>query len=400
MPQVVGYYYDIPRARMLRCPFHYDRTPSFYIYDDHAFCFGGCRRRYDIFDFVERKEGISFAEAVEWLETHLAGIESRAVEFVPTYRDLRDAYVPPPPQEYQTYWGSLLTPDRRTYLNERLIDNATINYLGIGYRPDIHAFSIPFWGGYPWVSLVEIFQFRLDPLSLSGGGDGEWKYKGLYGHNRPALINQFVINPLFVVMFFGTLDAVLALQDGLPAISPNGASVFGRRLDVLAHKLGYIEHLYVVPDNTEGEYEFGELYADALGGHVALFPPGCKDYSEWRLSGKSVGDFVREVLKVGDEVLILGEDRLIVEELVDCILGGESVAAGERIAELEMRYETGVINHALQSVIWHRAPSVLGADLTARLLDMLAEAGGDHRRFWQVVGQWCRYLSRSNLESF
>lgn len=400
MLQVVGYYYDIPRNRMIHCPFHRDKTPSFYVYDDHAFCFGSCRRGYDMFRFVMAVEGVSFARAVERLEQILDERGDCPIYLSPIVLDAYANYTPPP-AEYQVYWQSLLTPDRRVWLNERLIDDVTIDFLGLGYRPDIEAYSIPFWGGVPHVTPVEVFQFRSTPLTpLAEDGVG-WKYKGLHGHNRPALINQFVINPSFVVMFFGTLDAVLALQDGLPAISPNGAGVFGRRLSVLKGKLGDVRHLYIVPDNTDGEYEFAERYAEALGGHVALFPlEHHKDYTDWRLAGRSVDEFIHGVLRIGGEMFVSGDDRKIVEELAQSIIGGDFILAGEYIAELEQRYATGVINHALQLVIWRYASPAIGADLTARLLDALAEAGDNQQRFWQIVREWCDYLSSNNPEAF
>ena len=50
------------------CPFHGERTPSFYVYDDHFHCFG-CGAHGDAIAFVMQSAGSSFLEAVE----HLAG---------------------------------------------------------------------------------------------------------------------------------------------------------------------------------------------------------------------------------------------------------------------------------------------------------------------------------------
>jgi len=57
------------------CPFHLEKTPSFYVDDNHGSfnCFG-CSVRGDIVDFTEKIEAISHTEAVKRLK-HEAGIE-------------------------------------------------------------------------------------------------------------------------------------------------------------------------------------------------------------------------------------------------------------------------------------------------------------------------------------
>ena len=48
------------------CPFHGEKTPSFYVYDDHFHCFG-CGAHGDAISYVMQAEGASFPEAVERL---------------------------------------------------------------------------------------------------------------------------------------------------------------------------------------------------------------------------------------------------------------------------------------------------------------------------------------------
>lgn len=55
------------------CPFHGEKTPSFYVYDDHFHCFG-CGAHGDAIAFVMRAEGASFPEAVERLASE-AGLD-------------------------------------------------------------------------------------------------------------------------------------------------------------------------------------------------------------------------------------------------------------------------------------------------------------------------------------
>jgi DNA primase len=55
------------------CPFHGEKTPSFYVYDDHFHCFG-CGAHGDAITFLMRAEGASFPEAIERLAAE-AGLE-------------------------------------------------------------------------------------------------------------------------------------------------------------------------------------------------------------------------------------------------------------------------------------------------------------------------------------
>lgn len=55
------------------CPFHGEKTPSFYVYDDHYHCFG-CGAHGDAVSFIMQSQGAAFVEAVEQLATE-AGLE-------------------------------------------------------------------------------------------------------------------------------------------------------------------------------------------------------------------------------------------------------------------------------------------------------------------------------------
>ncbi|MCA3338880.1 MAG: hypothetical protein INF90_10190 [Roseomonas sp.] len=54
------------------CPFHGEKTPSFYVYDDHFHCFA-CGAHGDAVTFVMRADGAQFMEAAE----RLAGLLGR-----------------------------------------------------------------------------------------------------------------------------------------------------------------------------------------------------------------------------------------------------------------------------------------------------------------------------------
>ena len=76
LPAVIG-----RRVRLTRsgrnwkgnCPFHGEKTPSFYVYDDHFHCFG-CGAHGDAIGFIMQSQGAAFMEAVEQLATE-AGLD-------------------------------------------------------------------------------------------------------------------------------------------------------------------------------------------------------------------------------------------------------------------------------------------------------------------------------------
>lgn len=76
--QLIGAYVQLkPQGRNLagRCPFHDDRSPSFSVSPDKQlfYCFG-CQAGGNVFDFVMRKDGLEFGEAVETLARR-AGVD-------------------------------------------------------------------------------------------------------------------------------------------------------------------------------------------------------------------------------------------------------------------------------------------------------------------------------------
>lgn len=76
LPAVVG-----RRVRLARsgrqwkgcCPFHGERTPSFYVYDDHYHCFG-CGAHGDVIGFVMQSQSLGFMEAIGQLAAE-AGLD-------------------------------------------------------------------------------------------------------------------------------------------------------------------------------------------------------------------------------------------------------------------------------------------------------------------------------------
>ncbi|AHI26101.1 DNA primase [Komagataeibacter xylinus] len=117
------------------CPFHGEKTPSFYVYDDHYHCFG-CQAHGDVITFVMQSEGRSFPEAVEELAT-AAGMEMprpdrnqrEQAERARTLGEVLDAV--------QASWQRrLYQPEGReglAYLRGRGLTDETIAAFGLGW---------------------------------------------------------------------------------------------------------------------------------------------------------------------------------------------------------------------------------------------------------------------------
>ncbi|TCZ61346.1 DNA primase [Roseicella aquatilis] len=117
------------------CPFHNEKTPSFYVYDDHFHCFG-CGAHGDAITFLMRAEGASFPEAVERLAGE-AGMEvpKPTPQAAARERRARDLYGVLAAAE-AAYRRRLFLPEGRQaldYLRRRGLSEETIARFGLGW---------------------------------------------------------------------------------------------------------------------------------------------------------------------------------------------------------------------------------------------------------------------------
>jgi hypothetical protein len=49
------------------CPFHYEKTPSFFVFSDGGFKCFGCGKSGDIFTFIQDRHGFTFPETLNYL---------------------------------------------------------------------------------------------------------------------------------------------------------------------------------------------------------------------------------------------------------------------------------------------------------------------------------------------
>ena len=117
------------------CPFHGEKTPSFYVYEDHFHCFG-CGAHGDAITYAMRSEGGSFIEAVERLAAE-AGLEvpkptpeaAARERRARTLHDVLEAAA-------QSFQRRLRLPEggeALAYLRRRGLSEATIARFGLGW---------------------------------------------------------------------------------------------------------------------------------------------------------------------------------------------------------------------------------------------------------------------------
>jgi DNA primase len=125
------------------CPFHNEKTPSFYVNDEKGFyhCFG-CSAHGDAIRWMTDQRGLSFMDAVKELadaagmqvpapDPKAAAKAERANTLYDVMAAAQDWFV----QQFQGLEGA----DARTYCNKRGLKPETIKDFGIGFAPDSKA---------------------------------------------------------------------------------------------------------------------------------------------------------------------------------------------------------------------------------------------------------------------
>jgi DNA primase len=122
------------------CPFHPEKTPSFYVVEDKSFfhCFG-CGAHGDAIGFVMRSDNLDFIEAIE----KLAGVAGLAVpratpqerERAQQQKTLLEA-LEAAAAFYEACLASPAGTRARNYLAERGLDAETIRRFRLGWAPD------------------------------------------------------------------------------------------------------------------------------------------------------------------------------------------------------------------------------------------------------------------------
>ncbi|MBI3743365.1 MAG: DNA primase, partial [Chloroflexi bacterium] len=122
------------------CPFHNERTPSFYVFPDRQNwrCFGACATGGDVFNFLMKKENVGFGEALRMLAER-AGVtlESSQASKEKAQKGERLKTIN---KVAALFFHDLLLKDAEArhaleYVKGRGIDDATIEEFRLGYCP-------------------------------------------------------------------------------------------------------------------------------------------------------------------------------------------------------------------------------------------------------------------------
>ncbi len=121
------------------CPFHTEKTPSFYVFTDRGSwrCFGSCGEGGDIFSFVQKRENVDFRESLRILAEE-AGVElsARAAE-QRTRAERLSAIVSASVDFYEQQLAGERGGEARAYLTEtRGLNAETVQRFRLGWAPD------------------------------------------------------------------------------------------------------------------------------------------------------------------------------------------------------------------------------------------------------------------------
>ncbi len=124
------------------CPFHDERSPSFSVdpVKKVFFCFG-CGEKGDVFDFVEKTQGLDFVGALEFLADRTRVELERAQEDPAAERrratqDRLRALLARAAQFYSAYlWKAAEAEPARRYLAERGLEQAVLEEFQVGFAP-------------------------------------------------------------------------------------------------------------------------------------------------------------------------------------------------------------------------------------------------------------------------
>lgn len=236
------------------CPFHNEKTPSFHVHPDRGFfkCFG-CGAGGDVISFVQRREGIPFADAVRML-AEKAGVQlepetPQAARMRGERETIYEAN-----RLAAAFFAHMLASDAgastREYLRRRGFSDAIVERFNLGYAP----------GG--WDALVrELERGGIDLRTAAKAGLVKAGQRGYYDFYRDRLMIPTLATTGEVIAFGGR-----ALGDAEPKYlntSTTPVYVKGRHLFALdvARRAAQREGAFIV---VEG-------YLDCIALHQAGF---------------------------------------------------------------------------------------------------------------------------------
>ena len=161
------------------CPFHNEKTASFFVNDDKGtfYCFG-CGASGDVVEYLIKKRGISFQQAIENLAS-IAGIKLPEAE-VFTAKDNTEQKVL---QKAIEFYKKCLNENEtaKNYCNNRGLNKETIESFGLGYSP---------------LNGSELFKY----LKSCGFSENDLISSGLFIKRDSGITNRFKSRIMFPVL--------------------------------------------------------------------------------------------------------------------------------------------------------------------------------------------------------
>src|SRR5579883_891043 len=120
------------------CPFHGEKTPSFYVYpDSQSFHCFGCSANGDAFSYLMKRDKLDFGEALRLLAEQVGvALNSDGREQAEANARLYAANEAAVAFFRQAFAGSAAGAEGRAYAERRGLDAATLDAFAIGYAPD------------------------------------------------------------------------------------------------------------------------------------------------------------------------------------------------------------------------------------------------------------------------
>jgi DNA primase len=243
------------------CPFHGEKTPSFMVNPERNIfkCFG-CNEGGDVFTFLEKIEGVSFAEAIKILAKR-AGVELTQIEISPEEKN-KEIYkkINGLAADFYNYLleNHAVGREARDYLKSRGIEEKTIKEFKLGFAPRQPTALVEFLGKKGYNSgqlfsagvalsgsrglkdrffqriLFPIFNLQGEVVGFSGRilGEGEPKY--LNSPDSPIFNKSKLLFGLHlakteakksgeIVLVEGNFDVILSHQVGVKnVVAPLG----------------------------------------------------------------------------------------------------------------------------------------------------------------------------------
>ena len=189
----------------LCCPFHREKTPSCFLYDDNRlYCFG-CGTHADTIDYISRRDSVDFKTALESLERD-SGLSRmpRRIQSAPD-RVEDDALPEQFFSERMDRWRADTHPEEIVMLGERLgVDGECLFSLDVAWAEEHKAWAIP----------MRNADDRIVGIRLRDNDGNKWAVKG----SKQGLFIPRVQVGYDIVVTEGPTDCAAALSMGMFAV--------------------------------------------------------------------------------------------------------------------------------------------------------------------------------------